>query len=84
MFNDAEFSNSLALRNKYDHGTFRVNDPDADEYATDYAGLLNVLISITLKIFDDLSLKYGAGGVEDFVDWPLIDDSVASAANRLM
>lgn len=84
MFNDAEFSNSLALRNKYDHGTFRVNDPDSDEYATDYAGLLNVLISITLKIFDDLSLKYEAGGVEDFVDWPLIDDSVASAASRLM
>lgn len=23
MFNNAEFSNSLALRNKYDHGTFR-------------------------------------------------------------
>ena len=84
MFNDSEFSNSLALRNKYDHGTFKVDDPNSDEYATDYAGLLNVLISIMLKIFDDLSLKYGVGGVEDFVDWPLIDDSVISAANRFM
>ena len=83
MFNNAEFSNSLALRNKYDHGTFRVNDPNAEEYASDYDNLLSLLISIMLKIFDDLSLRYGVCGVEDFVDWPLVDESVVSVANQM-
>lgn len=36
-----------------------------------------------LKIFDDLSLRYRAGGVEDFVDWPLVDESVVSVANQM-
>ena len=84
MFNNAEFCNSIALRNKYDHGTFRVNDPNAEEYASDYDNLLSLLISIMLKIFDDLSLRYGAGGVEDFVDWPLVDESVVSVANQML
>lgn len=83
MFNDVRFSNSIALRNKYDHGTFRVDDPNSKEYTNDYARLLNVLIDITLKIFDDLSLKHEAGGIEDFVDWPWVDDSVTSAATQL-
>ena len=39
MFNNAEFCNSLALRSKYDHGTFKVNDPNAEEYASDYDNL---------------------------------------------
>ena len=83
MFNNTEFCNSLALHNKYDHGTFRVNDPNAEEYASDYDNLLSLLIGIMLKIFDDLSLRYRAGGVEDFVDWPLMDESVVSVANQM-
>lgn len=76
MFNNARFSNALALRNKYDHADFSVEDPNAAEYQQDYYKLLLVLILIVLKINDDLAIALGTGGVEDFVDWPWVDDSL--------
>lgn len=76
MFNDARFSNALALRNKYDHASFSVSDPNSVEYQWDYYRLLLLLIGITLKLNDDLSFALGHGGAEDFVDWPWIDDAM--------
>ncbi len=78
MFNDALFSNALALRNKYDHANFSVSNPNAVEYQWDYYRLLLLLIGITLKLNDDLSFALGHGSVEDFVDWPWVDDSMLS------
>ncbi len=84
MYNNAKFSNPLALRNKYDHANSAVRDPNSDEYRFDYYRLLTLLVCITLKIVDDLSCALGKGGVEDFVDWPWIDEGLANAAERLL
>lgn len=84
MFNNAKFSDPLALRNKYDHARSSVQDPNADEYRYDYFRLLMLLVCITLKIVDDLSFALGKGGVEDFVDWPWVDEALVAEANRLM
>lgn len=73
VFNSAQFSNPLALRNKYDHASSAALDPNGNEVRTDYLHLLLVLIGMTLKINEELCIVAKRGGVEDFVDWPLIE-----------
>ena len=54
--NDAEFSNSLALRNKYHHsGVYRMAEEEA---FNDYICGLRILAMIIIKINDDLWIKY--------------------------
>jgi len=85
MFNNAKFSNSMALRNKYDHASSRVDDPNEQPIQEDYCRLLVLLIGITLKINEELSVHLSKGGVEDFVDWPLLDEeSVKKSLEILM
>ena len=83
MFNDASFPNSQALRNKYDHAHSAIEDPQATNMCDDYYRLLSILICITLKINEELADKTGRGGVEDFDDWPLYDESILQAAEEL-
>jgi len=42
--------------------------------------MLALLVTITLRINDELMDKTGRGAIEDFVDWPLYDESVFEAA----
>lgn len=37
---------------------------------------LVLLIGITLKINDEFSFTLGKGGVEDFADWPWVDEAL--------
>ncbi len=83
MFNDASFPNSLALRNRYDHAHSTIPDPQADKIRDDYYRLLSILICITLKINEELTYKTGKGGVENFDDWPLCDESILQTARKL-
>jgi len=83
VFNDAFFSNSLGLRNRYDHASAAISDPNSDTMKNDYYQLLTILIAITLKINGELQDKTGKGGPIDFVDWPLYDDSVLRTAAQL-
>lgn len=83
MFNDASFPNSLALRNRYDHAHSAIPDPQADKIRDDYYRLLSILICITLKINEELTYKTGKGGVENFDDWPLCDESILQTARKL-
>lgn len=53
-----------------------VRDPNAADYQQDYFSLLLLLVLITLKINDDLFCALEAGGIDDLVDWPWIDDSL--------
>lgn len=76
MFNDAKFSNSMALRNRYDHADGAVSDPNSQGIEHDYCYLLTLLICLVLKINEELSVFTGKGGVEDFVDWPWIDEKM--------
>lgn len=80
MFNDACFSNSMAIRNRYDHADGSVDNPNSQEKEQDYCYLLVLLIFLVLKINEELSLFTGKGGVEDFVDWPLIDEEMLNEA----
>lgn len=84
MFNDASFPNSLALRNRYDHAHSAIPDPQAEDIHDDYYRLLSILICITLKINEELTYKTGKGGVEDFDDWPLYDESILQTARELL
>lgn len=76
MFNNATYPNAIALRNKYDHARSSVSDPNSAKYQEDYYQFLSLMISITIKINEELSFKTDRGYLEDFVEWPLYDDSV--------
>ena len=84
MFNDSSFPNSLALRNRYDHAHSAIPNPQAEDIHDDYYRLLSILICITLKINEELTYKTGKGGVEDFDDWPLYDESILQTARELL
>lgn len=71
VFNDAETTNSLGLRNRYSHADTVIDDPNAETIQRDYYAMLTLLLVITLKINDELMAHTGKGGVKDFVDWPL-------------
>lgn len=75
LFNNAKFSNALALRNKYNHGSGSVSDFTDDEMASDYCLMLAVLLGIVLKINEELSCASGRGGLAscDLIDWPLME-----------
>lgn len=75
MFNNRCFSNALALRNKYDHASGAVGDPNNSTYANEYYQLLNLLVCITLKINDELAWKSGEFPALDLIDWPLTGDA---------
>lgn len=79
MLNDSEQTNALGLRNKYSHASGPVRDPNTDEMRFDYYTMLALLVTITLKINDELMDKTGKGAIDDFVDWPLYDESVFEA-----
>lgn len=61
MFNDATFSNSQGLRNRYDHAHSPIVDPNSEEFRADYYRMLTLLIAVTLKINDELSATRVAG-----------------------
>lgn len=84
MLNDSEQTNAIGLRNKYSHAIGVIKDPDANSIRSDYYMMLALLISITLKINDELVYaKGGPGGIE-FVDWPFYDESVYKTASQLV
>lgn len=84
IFNDASFTDSWGLRNKYDHASFAVKDANGKDIHEDYCRLLVLLIGILLKINDELCFITGKGGVESFVDWPLYDGSIFDAAKSIL
>lgn len=75
MLNDSEATNSIGLRNKYAHANGPIADPNAKEMREDYYMMLTLLISITLKINEELSDATGRGGLDpdNFVDWLLYE-----------
>jgi hypothetical protein len=83
MLNDSEQTNAIGLRNKYSHANGVIKDPNADEVRSDYYMMLALLISITLKINDELVYTKGKPGGIDFVDWPFYDESVYKTASQL-
>lgn len=84
VFNDASFANSWALRNKYDHASFAVKDPNSKDIHEDYCRLLVLLIGILLKINDELCFVTEKGGAENFVNWPLYDESIFDVARSIL
>ena len=76
LFNNAKFSNSLALRNKYNHGSGAITDFNNQEMQHDYYMMLVALISILLKINDELSRFTHKGGLDSeyLIDWPLEEE----------
>ncbi|KXB64287.1 hypothetical protein HMPREF1868_00096 [Olsenella sp. DNF00959] len=76
LLNNAKFSNALALRNKYDHGSGSVSDLSEKEMISDYCLMLAALIGLVLKINEELSYTTGKGGLDthDLVDWPLLEE----------
>lgn len=55
IFNKADFSNGLDLRNKYIHGTQAL---DESIHKNDYYIILRMLVLCILKINDELCLEY--------------------------
>ncbi|WP_165170018.1 hypothetical protein [Adlercreutzia sp. ZJ242] len=84
MLNDAAFSNSLGLRNRYDHASSAIIDPSSAEIEGDYYRLVTVLIVIILKVNEELMDATGKGGVDDFVDWEYYDESIFETLMRLV
>lgn len=75
LLNNAKFSNALALRNKYNHGSGSVSDFTDKEMIANYCLMLAALLGIVLKINEELSCATGRGGLDscDLVDWPLME-----------
>lgn len=76
LLNNAKFSNALALRNRYAHGSSAVSDLKENRMASDYFMMLAALIGIVMKINEELSRKTGKGGFAtcDLIDWPLEEE----------
>lgn len=83
MFNDSEQTNAIGLRNKYSHANSVIPDPNAKDIRSDYYIMLALLVSITLKINDELADAMGMPGEIEFVDWPLLDESVYRSAKQV-
>ena len=75
LLNNTKFSNALALRNKYDHGSGAISDLTEKEMEFDYCLMLTALIGILLKIDEELSNVAGKGDLDacDLIDWPLTE-----------
>lgn len=84
MLNDSEQTNAIGLRNRYSHAIGVIKDPDANSIRSDYYMMLALLISITLKINDELVYAKGRPGGIEFVDWPFYDESVYKTASQLV
>lgn len=84
MLKDSEQTNAIGLRNKYSHASGPISDPNAKEIRSDYYTILALLVSITLKINDELARSTGKGHIEGFVDWPFYDESVYQTAQELV
>ncbi len=76
LLNNAKFSDAVALRNKYGHGSGSISDFTEKEMESDYCFMLAALIGIAIKINEELSYKTGRGGLDarDLVDWPLVEE----------
>lgn len=59
MLNDSEQINAIGLRNKYSHANGVIKDPNADEIRSDYYMMIALLVSVTLKINDELVYTKG-------------------------
>lgn len=55
LFNKSEFDNGLDIRNRYSHGTQRVNE---NQNKQDYYIFLRIMILIVIKINEEFCLKY--------------------------
>lgn len=55
LFNKSEFDNGLDIRNRYTHGTQRV---DENQNKQDYFIFLRIMILIVIKINEEFCLKY--------------------------
>ncbi len=55
LFNKSEFDNGLDIRNRYTHGTQRV---DENQNKQDYFIFLRIIILIVIKINEEFCLKY--------------------------
>lgn len=75
LLNNAKFSNALALRNKYAHGSGVVSALTEKKMVSDYFMMLAALIGIVLKINEELSSRTGKGGLTtcDLIDWLLTE-----------
>ncbi|MCI9494813.1 hypothetical protein [Adlercreutzia muris] len=71
IFNNRRFSNALALRNTYDHASSFIRNPNDSQFVNDYYVLLTAMISLTLKINDEL-VRWSRNDISmDIIDWPL-------------
>lgn len=75
IFNNAKFSDSLGLRNRYDHGFYLQDGVNDESVKMDYYRLLLLLIAVVLKINDEFLYTFKKSGLEELIDWPLIDIS---------
>lgn len=58
VLNDSEYSNSLALRNKYSHGNEQIITEES-EHKTNYLAFLRLFTILAIKINDDFCLYDG-------------------------
>ena len=74
MFDDREFANALAIRNRYSHSPDISTQPNDNQHEANYLHFLQLLVAIVLKINYELFYAFGNGdaGVE-FVNWELDD-----------
>lgn len=71
FYHNKDFSNSLALRNYYAHGSDLNDDPNSHTHEHNYYMLLRLLIQIIIKIDNEFSLDNESDLKIEFVDWPL-------------
>ena len=81
VFHDKDFSNALALRNRYGHAYDIDDNPYAAEHLQNYYRLLILVIDIALKLNDELRFRAGTEGGVQYVDRKL-DSTSAEDVRR--
>ena len=83
MFDDREFANALAIRNRYSHSPDISTLPNDNQHEANYLHFLQLLVVIVLKINYELFYAFGNGGAGvEFVDWEL--DDIDEATVRML
>lgn len=83
-YDNGKFGNARAIRNIYSHGSAVSGDADSAIHQENYGILLLLIISVLLKINDELCVHFLKIDLNDFVDWPFQEVERASVPTEIL
>lgn len=83
-YDNRKFGNARAIRNIYSHGSAVSGNADSAIHLENYGILLLLIISVLLKINDELCVHFDKTNINDFVDWPFQEVERVSVPSEII